>query len=61
MKIVFEDSSYLEFSVSTDKKIFVTLSAKDGRASNKTIVNSAEITENDFNNLIADVKLNLSK
>lgn len=61
MKFKFDDSSYLEFSVTSEGKICVILAAKDGKNSKNTIINSAEITEEDFFKMSESIKLQLSK
>ena len=61
MKISFDDSSFLEMTVSGEGSIIVTLSARDGNNRNNTIVNSAVITKTQFNELVADVQNKLGK
>ncbi len=60
MKIEFDDKgyNYIEFKKAKDPdKIAIILSSKDGSNPNKTIVNSAEITEKQFLDLISGIDL----
>lgn len=57
MRIDFGDSSYIEVHRTATGKIAVVLSAKDGKNSKNTIVNSAELTVEEFSKLIADVDI----
>ncbi len=50
MKIKFDDSSYIEINVINDS-VVLTLSARDGKNNKNTIVNSAEITIEQFKEL----------
>jgi hypothetical protein len=60
MKLEFDDNGYnfIEFKKAKDpEKIAIVLSSKDGNNPNKTIVNSAEITKEQFLELISDLDL----
>ncbi|KKN70825.1 hypothetical protein LCGC14_0427170 [marine sediment metagenome] len=60
MKLEFDDKGYnfIEFKEAKDSgKIAVVLSSKDGSNPNKTIVNSAEITKEQFIELISGLDL----
>jgi hypothetical protein len=60
VKLEFDDKGYnfIEFKKAKDPdKIAVVLSSKDGNNINKTIVNSAEITREQFLKLISDLDL----
>lgn len=55
-KIVFEDKSYIQIKKSDEpEKILVIISAKDSQNPLKKIINSIEITEEEFKKLISDV------
>ena len=53
MKIEFNDHSFIEIykSINNDK-VFITISARDSEKSLSTIINSVELTLEQFNNLI---------
>jgi hypothetical protein len=61
MKIDFDDTSYIEFIVSSKGTIQIILSARDGKNSKNNIVNSAEISLEQFSNLVKDVNSKLEK
>lgn len=61
LRISFKDSSFVEFNVSDNGKVVVTLSAKDGKNPNSKIINSAEIEASDFEKIVIEVKQKLSK
>jgi hypothetical protein len=65
MKIDFDTYNYIEFSISPAESIYITVCAKDGKNSGATIINSAEITQEQFIKLVQDVqsklKLDLSR
>lgn len=48
MKINFDDTSYIEMSFSQNGKIMIVLSARDGKNPKNNIVNSAEISQEQF-------------
>lgn len=49
MKIKFDDTSYVDISFSpVNGKIIIVLSAKDGKNINSSIVNSVEISQEQF-------------
>jgi hypothetical protein len=55
MKIEFEDKSYIQCQKSANPgKIVLTISARDGSDANKKIINSVEITMEEFRNLISE-------
>ena len=57
MRITFDDKSYVECRKSdTPDKILLIISAADGTNKNKKITNAVEITKEEFNKLIGDVK-----
>lgn len=60
MKIEFDDTSYLEVSLLDKEKIQVTLAAKNGVDSQKYIINSAEISLNQFFEIAEKIKLQLN-
>ena len=55
MKIEFEDNSYVEIKKNNDK-IIIVISAKDHQNNLKKIVNAVELTSEEFNKLISDIK-----
>jgi hypothetical protein len=56
MKIVFDDKSFIECKKSeTPDKIIITISAKDGVNPLKKIINSCELTTDEFKQLISEV------
>ena len=57
MRIDFDNQSFIEISVSNfdDKKVSIILSAKDGNNSKNTIVNSAEISMEDFKKIALSI------
>ena len=60
MRIEFDDKgcNFIEFKKAKDpEKIAIILSSKDGNNINKTIVNSAEITKEQFIELISGLDL----
>ena len=56
MKITFEDSSFIEVSKSVDNKILIIIQAKDYLNPLKKISNAVEITAEQFQQLIAEIK-----
>ncbi len=55
-KLTFEDKSYIEMSKSNQpNKIFISIAAKDANNANKLIVNSVELTVEDFLMLVKSV------
>lgn len=58
MKITFNSNDdYIEFVKTGSNKIMIVISAKDFNNSLKTIVNSAEITEQQFQELMNSLNL----
>ncbi len=58
MKLSFDDKSYVEVKKSTNPgKIIIIISAKDQSNPLKKITNAVEISEEEFKNLISDVKI----
>ncbi len=60
MKLEFDEKGYnfIEFKkIKDSNKIAIVLSSKDGSNKNRTIVNSAEITMDQFLELISDLDL----
>lgn len=57
MRISFGDNSYIEARRSSNGKIAMILSAKNFKDSKNTIVNSVELTVEEFTKLIADLDL----
>lgn len=58
MKINFDDTSYIEISFAPTPgggKVTIVLSAKDGTNAKKNIVNSAEISKEQFLQMIEEV------
>lgn len=55
MKIEFEDKSYIEIKKNNDK-IFIIISAKDHQNNLKNIINAVELTLEEYNKLISDIK-----
>jgi lysophospholipase L1-like esterase len=57
VKILFDDKSYIEVQKSIEPdKIFITIGAQDAVNPLKKIVNSVEISSEQFKKLIADIK-----
>lgn len=55
MKIIFDnENSWVEFKRHEDK-IYITISAPHGEDPNSIIVNSASVTEKEFNSLLKDI------
>lgn len=54
MKIDFDDTSYVEI-IDYNGKIQITLSARDGKNSKNNIINSAEISRDQFINIIKSI------
>ena len=56
-KIMFDDKSYIEVSkpIADDSKIILTIVAKDQANPLKRVVNTVEITTEQFKQLVADV------
>lgn len=58
MKILFNDKSYIDCqSVDNGSKIIITISAKEQGNALKKIVNSVEITKEQFKQLISDLSI----
>lgn len=55
MKITFDDNSYLEIRMSSVGKIQIILSAKDGKNSNNEVINSVEISQQQFREIFNEV------
>jgi hypothetical protein len=57
MKIVFEDKSYAEcYKSNQPGKIVLVISAKDHTDPNKKTTNAVELTREEFDRLISEVK-----
>jgi hypothetical protein len=57
MKISFPDNSYIECSKSNEPgKIMIVIGAKDGSDHLKKIINTVELTTEQFRQLIADIQ-----
>jgi nitrate reductase NapAB chaperone NapD len=57
LKIDFDDKSYIEVKNSDEPgKVIIIISAKDHLNAQKKIINSVEITKEQFDLLIGDVK-----
>lgn len=57
MKIIFDDQSYIMVQKSSEPgKVIILISAKDGSNPLKKIVNSVEITNSQWLELVSDVK-----
>lgn len=57
MRITFDDKSYCECRKSdTPDKVLLIISAADGTNKNKKTTNAVEITKEEFNRLISDIK-----
>lgn len=54
MKIIFSDKSYVELQ-NNNGKIILIISAKDHSNPNKKISNAAEMTQEEFKQLISEV------
>lgn len=53
MKITFEDHSYIEISkLPITDKIMITIGAKDGERKTISIINSVELTQEQFAELV---------
>lgn len=55
MKIDFEDGGYVEFSKSDTGSVIIKICAKDLLNSMKKIINSVEISKEEFKNLINSI------
>lgn len=55
MKINFDDTSYIQISRSHTDKIQIVLSAKDNKNPYNSIINSAEISLDQFLQIISEV------
>lgn len=55
MKISFSDKSYIECR-NMDDKIVIIISAKDGQNPLKKINNAVELSREEFNQLISEIK-----
>ena len=55
MKIDFDDSSYINIFLSSDRKVMIVLSAKDGKNPKSTIINSAEISIEQFSEINREI------
>lgn len=59
MKIDFEDGSYIDFShSSTPGKVIISIGAKNFKNVLETIINSVEISYDEFMKLKSDIELN---
>ncbi len=56
MKIEFDDGSYIEVTKSDSDKIVIVISAKDHMNPLKKITNAAEVTKEQFKQLISNVQ-----
>ena len=56
MKIEFKDKSYISCQKSEDGKIVIMVSAKDGTNPLKRISHTVELTSEQFEQLISDVR-----
>jgi len=57
MRIDFKDKSFVSFEHSSSPgKIIISLGAKSFKNPLETVVNSAEISINEFNDLVNDIK-----
>ncbi len=57
MKIEFDDRSYIDCQKSDNPgKIIIAISALDASNSRKKITNAVELTMEEFNQLISDIK-----
>ncbi len=54
MKIEFDDGSYIEVTKSDSDKIVIVISAKDHMNPLKKITNAAEVTKEQFKQLISN-------
>lgn len=57
MRITFGSADYLEFVRTNSGKILVVISAKDLQNNLRTVVNSAEVTEEQLSELLKDLSL----
>ncbi|HVI39877.1 MAG TPA: hypothetical protein VM577_04385 [Anaerovoracaceae bacterium] len=57
MKITFDPNgdNYIEIIPSQGDKVHIIISARDGNNTKKTIVNSAEITRDELNDMIKEL------
>jgi tRNA threonylcarbamoyladenosine modification (KEOPS) complex Pcc1 subunit len=55
MKIDFEDKSYIEIKKNDNGKVIITIQARDFNNNLKKIINSVEITLDDFKNLTKEI------
>src|SRR5688572_7978865 len=58
MKIHFDDTSYVEISHSPTNKVQIVLSARDNKNPHNNIINSAEISWEQFLQMISELSLN---
>lgn len=57
MRIDFEDKSFISFEHSTSPgKVIISLGAKNFKNPLETIINSAELSLEEFNNLVNDIQ-----
>ena len=56
MKINFDDGGYIETSASDGNKVFITIAAPSAEKPSDMIINSAEITKEQLNNLLSEFK-----
>lgn len=57
MRVDFEDASFISFEHSQSPgKVIISLGAKNFKNPQETIVNAAEITINQFNDLVNDIQ-----
>lgn len=55
MKIQFEDKSYIDCRKTDSGKIVIIISAKDPDSSQKKIINSVELDDIQYKQLISDI------
>ena len=56
MKIEFEDGAYIELTTSTHShKLIIAIGSKNAKNPLETVVNSAEITLEQFNQLVSEL------
>lgn len=61
MRIEFSRGNFIDISKTKEGKIAIILSSKDVENSRKTIVNSVEISQEEFISMINDLELNSKK
>jgi len=55
MKISFDDYSYIEIIINQNNKVQITLGARDKNNSKSQIINSVEISKDEFSNFVRDI------